>query len=587
MERILLQLLTCFILSGSRTGTDQIISASDLTPSGATISELKAISRNGQVFLTWNEAETPEGTTFNVYVADKSIRNLVNARYAGHHIERHSARDWWLDKASFTKDTPADKPVGFLIESGGQRLDPLCGLFVYTLQKTEKKKLYFAVTCTDAKGKEERQIVIGTNSLKQGIRITPGPIQPIWQREGQPPEPGSGKGKALLLSLHGKSSVVPDMEYLVFGDESMGWRAGLPIKFSVRIQDGEVVIRPTDRVWINRPHLEAGDGGAPAIWTFWYGYNSLIYDRNLMSKGVPANYTEQILLWILGWVSEYYQPDPNRWYCTGSSMGGCGTISFGMHHQELFAALYAHVPIVSYTYLGTGSAKRLEPSCWIGTIPGDLNTNEGIPLLRRMNGIEFISDTKTDLPFLFLINGRRDASIPWENNPAFYEALSEAGQGFAAFWDNGEHATCGTDAPEDVKGWRESMYRFRLNESFPAFSNMSSDLNPGNGNPQNGDIIGWINRGIGWSDIEDTRYHYALTVIADFQDVQYPVQTDITLRRVQNFKPGAKERLMIHVGTGQDISIGVRSDGRIEVPGVVIPSKDGVRIEVIRAGSSL
>ena len=32
------------------------------------------------MFLTWHEAETPVGTTFNVYVADRPIADLTKAR---------------------------------------------------------------------------------------------------------------------------------------------------------------------------------------------------------------------------------------------------------------------------------------------------------------------------------------------------------------------------------------------------------------------------------------------------------------------------------------------------------------------------
>lgn len=38
------------------------------------VSELKATARDGRVFLTWKEAETPDGTTFNVYVSDSPHR---------------------------------------------------------------------------------------------------------------------------------------------------------------------------------------------------------------------------------------------------------------------------------------------------------------------------------------------------------------------------------------------------------------------------------------------------------------------------------------------------------------------------------
>ena len=56
-----------------------------------------------------------------------------------------------------------------------------------------------------------------------------------------------------------------------------------------------------------------------------------------------------------------------------------------------------------------------------------------------MNGTKFVAETNDDLPFVFLINGRQDGSIPWQNNPPFYRALSEARQGFAVYYvDQGE-----------------------------------------------------------------------------------------------------------------------------------------------------
>ena len=351
----------------------------------------------------------------------------------------------------------------------------------------------------------------------------PGPLRPIWQRPGRPPAAGAGRGKALWLNLHAKSGVVADMEYLVFGDARMGWRMGLPAKFSVRINGDEVVVRPTDRTWINRPHDEAGDGGAPAIWTFWYGYNSKIYDRKLMGQGLPVNYTERLNLWILQWVRGYYLPDPHRWYCSGSSMGGCGTISFGLRHPELFAGLHAHVPIVAYTYLGRGSAHRCEPSCWVGTIPAALETDEGLPFVEHLDGTKFVRQCPDDLPPLFLINGRTDASIPWENNPAFYRTLNDAHQAFAVYWDNGDHATCGKDAPADIKGWLTRFRRLRGDQSYPAFSNTSSNRNPGSGKPADGDPIGWMNRGMDWQQIDDRPERYAITVLADYPGIAYPV----------------------------------------------------------------
>lgn len=554
--------------------------------SAASVDELKATARDGQVFLTWKEAETPSGTTFNVYVSNAAIVDIAQAKRIGHHIERHSARDWWEDPVSFKKNAlagkPAIEPVGWRIENNGQRLDPQGGLFVHTVPKGSTEKLFFAVTSSDAAGKEDATIVAGTNVLANGIEVSGGDIKPIWQHEGQAPAAGTGKGLPLWLNLHAKGGVVANMEYLVFGDETMGWREGLPFKFSVRVENNEVVVRPTDRVWINRPHKEASDGGTNAIWTFWYGYNSHIYDRELMESGIPTNYTERRNLWILNWVREHYAADPNRWSCSGGSMGGCGTMSFGFRHPELFAACHAHVPIVSYTALGSNSASRLEPSCWTGPITPELRTNEGVSLLERMNGTKFVTESKDDLPYLFMLNGRQDGSIPWQNNPPFYRALIASHRGFAAYWDNGTHPTCGKDAPADVKAWAERFRRFRSDESYPAFANTSTDRNPGNGAPEDGDIVGWINRGMDWKEIDDTPDHYAITLLADYPGIAYPVQTEVMLRRVQQFKTKPGEKLSIRSGDAAPLSVTADSSGRITVPHVTIPSAAGVRVNIRR-----
>src|SRR3954447_21843180 len=102
-------------------------------------SGLSAIARDGQVFLTWAETETPDETTFNVYLSGSPITDITKAKRVGHHIERHSARDWWEDPASLKKHVPAARPVGFRIQSNAPRLDPQGGLFVHTIRQDSKE----------------------------------------------------------------------------------------------------------------------------------------------------------------------------------------------------------------------------------------------------------------------------------------------------------------------------------------------------------------------------------------------------------------------------------------------------------------
>jgi len=548
----------------------------------AQVTDLAAAARNGQIFLTWKEADVPAGSTFNVYLAAAPINDLSTAKLVAHHVEPHSARDWWEDPASFKKEEKPGKPVGFRIQDGAAPLDPSGGLFVHTVALADGAKLFFAVANVDAAGQVNPHCVLGENSLRDGVSAQPGEIQPIWIAKGSAPAAGAGKDLPLWLNLHAKGGVVKPMEYLFFGDATMGWREGLAFKFSAVVHDGEVVVKPTDRVWINRPHDEASDGGTPAIWTFWYGYNSNIFDRKLMGQGVVVNYTERRNLWLLSWVSKTFETDPTRWYCSGSSMGGCGTISFGFRHPELFAALHARVPIVSYTYLGRGSAVRFEPSCWTGKIPDDLKTGEGELLLEHHNGIRYVSQSKDDLPMLFLENGRQDGSIPWQNNPPFYRAMEEAHQPFAAWWDNGTHSTCGKDEPADIKDWNDRFRSILGDVCIPAFSHTSSDRNPGNGDPADGDVIGWINRGMDWHGVEDSSDYIAIILTADYPGVTYPVTTDVTLRRRQKFKPRAGESLSVIIGSAPAITIAVTPAGQITIPGISIPDVNGVRVIIQR-----
>ena len=161
--------------------------------------------------------------------------------------------------------------------------------------------------------------------------------------------------------------------------------------------------------------------------------------------------------------------------------------------------------------------------------------------------------------------------------------MEQARQGFAAYWDNGTHATCGKDAPEDVKAWLQRFRRFRSDESYPAFSNTSTDRNFGNGAPEDGDVIGWINRGMDWKDIEDTRAYFAIVLLADAPGVTYPVRTDVTLRRIQQFKTRAGEKVNVRIGDAASISVAADSNGKITIPRVLIPSKSGVRVVIQRS----
>jgi hypothetical protein len=110
----------------------------------------------------------------------------------------------------------------------------------------------------------------------------------------------------------------------------------------------------------------------------------------------------------------------------------------GANLAEMTSVL--ELPVPSGFTISTDACRAYMYGGWPdGHVPEDdlhtlleVRTDEGLPLLERMNGTKFVTESKDDLPFVFFLNGRRDGSIPWENNPPFYRALSESGQGFAA-----------------------------------------------------------------------------------------------------------------------------------------------------------
>ena len=48
------------------------------------------------------------------------------------------------------------------------------------------------------------------------------------------------------------------------------------------------------------------------------------------------------------------------------------------------------------------------------------------------------------------------------------------------------------------------------------FTNTSSNKNPGDGRPDDGDTVGWINRGLDWADVLDQADRYSITIRSDY-----------------------------------------------------------------------
>ena len=518
------------------------------------VTNLAAEYRDGQVFLTWDEPAGLQGElVVRLSKTPITTENVSRATVVAEGLNPGSASDWWLNPETYGNPLAADKTTGqkpaipragFLLKPGGRKLSPDSGLHVHTVAPDEAGPCYYAVTVRDPTGQENLEVFLAQNSLEQPVTQQAAGVAPIWQ-ELAPPDLAAGKGLPLHLTLHAKTGI-GGMQYLAFGDKSLGWREGLPFKFGVEVTADAVVVAPTDRTWIGRMFPEGLDGCqqlTPAIHSFWYGYNSNIHTPARMPEGTVVNYTERRVLWILDWVRRTYQTDPNRTYAYGSSMGGCGDIDLCLRHPEVFAAIRAHVPIVAYDK-GAGGDSEMRVVKETGGM--DLVTNEGLTVRERLDGTRFVREHQGDLPFLVITNGRNDASIPWWKNPDFYRMMRDRRQGMLAAWDEGTHGTCGANLPADVRAWNSlnAFHKlFALNQSYLAFSNSSGDQNPGNGDAKDGDPVGFMGRGLTWEVPVDEAGKYEVLVKWVLEAEKLPVKVDVTPRRLQAFKVKAGEKV--------------------------------------------
>lgn len=125
----------------------------------------------------------------------------------------------------------------------------------------------------------------------------------------------------------------------------------------------------------------------------------------------------------------------------------------------------------------------------------------------------------------------------------------------------------------------KNLLRYRLDRSFPAFSRCSDNKNYGNGDPSDGDIVGWINRGFDWKVVADTPERYAITLSVSYPGIVYPVTADVTLRRRQQFKFPVGTRLPAVVG-GEKRWVVIDDNGLLTVEKVTFKNDRSLELSI-------
>ncbi len=268
-------------------------------------------------------------------------------------------------------------------------------------------------------------------------------------------------------------------------------------------------------------------------------------------KGPEVSPTEKRVVDTVKWVVKEYGIDKNRVYLCGNSMGGSGALGIGMRHGDVFAAVKANVPAgVEHVSSRMYFAPR--------TLPADV--------------------TLPDPPIVV------DYSAPNDNwsksHDTFARAMNERKYALFLYWGPFGHS----NNHEQILKVNDLINSFdwlsvQLNESYPVFTNATTNDPLPWPDHLNDKKAGQINAFFRWKTVSDTtdavETQLFLLKGSDLKTsfaIPAEATADVSLRRLQRLQvvPGATVRWTFGTANGA-----VKADARgcITIPKLNITSE--------------
>jgi pimeloyl-ACP methyl ester carboxylesterase len=564
--------------------TFAVASVCAVAPAAAqtTVSGIRALPRSGQVFLTWKEVPDA-GSTYYVYRSTSPIDDAADLAGA----ELLGSVDSDSSKNQRNTLLAAGIPDYYAIEDLAPRLLDDDGLFVHTFAASASA--WYAVTASSG-GNEDTTIVVEQNATLAPVLEVPERPQPVLQRI-------DGVRRDYV---HWVSNI--DTPYA----SSMWYEPSHA--FNLRI-NYDALVDPNPRPVLVRLHFRDGNYQqepevahpeavmvSPDDWfpvwpnvTYWYGLNPLFPDYTQYPNSVNQDYTVRRVMFELDFAQAAYPCDLARTYLVGVSMGAVGAASLACKHPDRFAAAQL---VLSKFDMGCQVG-----GCWFefgagwklwGLPDQNVTCSEGGLTYDRLDLAQVVAaQPDEDLPLVLSLDGRQDEYFGWPDKPPMLAALQSTRQPSVFFWDNGTHlGSTATAGGIWAPVWWErfdEMFRYRLDQALPAFTQASLDSTEGNGDPLDGDLVGTRNGYIGWdtSTIVDEIDQHALTVFLRggggpdaAPDAAGTV--DWRPRRLQNFlrKPGEHLRFRSYNAVANSLEddrvFTVQPSGAIDVTDAVI-----------------
>lgn len=438
-----------------------------------------AFHRSGQTFITWNEIG---GASHRVYRHREPI-TAANLDAAALLAEVGSNSGAYTHEVSGCSNRSDCSPIGqsrFIIQDDGAPLANGVGLFVFTAREVEPVMSYYAVTSV-VDGNENRDD-FGSNRAGPLAEAAgwPRPVR-VWTNATR-----TGWVYTQFMDYADWNPNVEGYAYNFYVGVPAGYDpAGAPWPLLVQLHayTGTYALP-----------AEPGGGGTDYGWpiiqvfpddrtnTWWFGFGANAGHQDLPLSGAPiVDYTQQRLDAIVSFVQREFRVDQDRQYLFGGSMGGSGTLNYGLRRGSVFAAVYAESGMTNYVRAGAAGGAAWESGeitrLW-GTVEQDLPTNHGMSIWEWYNLQNWVrSNPGMQLPLLADHHGRNDDIIDWETQGApWYPAIEAGRHALLGVFDDSGHSWPGFVA--DSSGFTLTDFNFRRNESVPALSNASNSDNP-------------------------------------------------------------------------------------------------------------
>lgn len=446
------------------------------------VAGVNAFHRAGQTFITWSEiAAAGADVRYRVYRHTEPITAAsLGAAAVLAEVEQNSG--YYEHEATGCSGGADCSPIGqsrFIIQDNGAPLPEGVGLFVGTVHETEVVS-YYAVTSV-ANGNENRDDFGGNRAgpLVEAASV-PRPVR-VWTNAT-----GTAWVYTQFMDYANWNPAVEGYAYNFYVGVPAGYRASaspLPLLMQLHAYTGtyRLASEPagggTDYSW---PVVEVFPDDRTNTWWFGFGRNAGVTAQPLYAAPI-VDYTHQRLDALLDFVASEFGVDLNRMYLWGGSMGGSGTVHYGLRRGDRFAAIYAESAMTNFAAAGAAGGAAWESGeitrLW-GTVEQNLATNLGLSIWEWYNLQRWVQNNPAArLPFLADHHGRNDNVIDWETQGAPWCPALEAGRhGLVGVFDHAGHSWPGFVADSAV--FTLTDFSFRRDESFPALSNASNSNDP-------------------------------------------------------------------------------------------------------------